>query len=247
MGRNHACRRAVGFLACAAFAAGLAGQAPHGVPSVPPAARPAPPAATPAPATHAPLPVLPPLAAFEHLQRGHAAFLQHKAKGGPAPAPQVRPAGAGKYVCAVLVCADAGLDASALFGLAPADALVLAVPGPFASPETAALLERTVADHRLSLVVVLGHADCASLQPRAQPDALQQRRDAAQAQAQRRGEDLPTAVVRLQRDLLLASSELLQASAAADRLRVMPATVDGDGRVAWRHARIDALPIAPVK
>ncbi|MFN9277397.1 MAG: hypothetical protein ACK53T_05220 [Planctomycetota bacterium] len=200
------------------------------------------------PATHAPQPELPPLAALAHCQAGNAEHVRARAAGKPTPAPAERPAGAGKYVCAVLVCADAGADVPALLGLAPADVLLLAAPGPFASPETVALLERTVADHRLSLVLVLGHADCASLARRAGGDALQRRRDAAHAEAQRRGEALAPTVVRMQRDLLLAGSDALQAKSAANALRVLPATVEpATGAITWLHARAETLPIAPVK
>lgn len=200
------------------------------------------------PATHAPQPELPPLAALAHCQAGNVAHVRARTGGKAGPAPADRPAGAGKYVCAVLVCADAGLDVPALLGLAPADVLLLAVPGPFASPEAVALLERTVADHRLSLVLVLGHADCASLARRPGGDALQRRRDAAHAEAQRRGEALAPTVARMQRDLLLAGSDVLLAKSAAGALRVLPATVDAaTGAIAWLHARVETMPIAPVK
>lgn len=200
------------------------------------------------PATHAPQPELPPLAALAHCQAGNVAYVRARTGGRAAPAPADRPAGAGRYVCAVLACADAGLDVPALLGLAPADVLLLAVPGPFASPEAVALLERTVADHRLSLVLVLGHADCASLARRPGGDALQRRRDAAHAEAQRRGEALAPTVARMQRDLLLAGSDALLAKSAAGALRVLPATVDAaTGAIAWLHARVETMPIAPVK
>jgi carbonic anhydrase len=239
--------RALGLLAGIVLAAGGAAQQ-HGDGNGKPVAAPAPPQQPPAPATHAPLPELPPLAALAHCQTGNAAHVRARASGKPAPAPADRPAGAGKYVCAVLVCADAGVDVPALLGLAPADLLMLAAPGPFASPETVALLERTVADHRLSLVVVLGHADCASLARRPGGDALQRRRDAAHAEAQRRGEALPPTVARMQRDLLLASSDALQAKSTAGALRVLPATVEpATGAITWLHARAETLPIAPVK
>jgi carbonic anhydrase len=200
------------------------------------------------PATHAPQPELPPLAALAHCQAGNVAYVRARTGGRAAPAPADRPAGAGRYVCAVLACADAGLDVPALLGLAPADVLLLAVPGPFASPEAVALLERTVADHRLSLVLVLGHADCASLARRPGGDALQRRRDAAHAEAQRRGEALAPTVARMQRDLLLAGSDVLLAKSAAGALRVLPATVDAaTGAIAWLHARVETMPIEPVK
>lgn len=247
MERHLDSRRAVGLLAAAALAAGLLGQEPrgqghHATPTPAPAKAPA------APATHAPLPQLPPLAAWRHLQQGNAAYAQALAAGKPVPTPADRPAGAGKYVCAVIVCADAAIDAAALLGLARADALVVAVPGPFVAAETVALLERAVVDHRLSLVVVLGHDDCEALAERREPDALRRRRDVVHAEAQRRGEALAPTAVRLQRDLLVASSELLRARCDADQLRVLPATVDArTGAVQFRQRAADALPVTPVK
>lgn len=116
-----------------------------------------------APVTHAPLPTLPPAIAFHHVQNGNAALAAARLAGKPPPPPAERPAGAGRYVCAALVCADADLDVPSLLGLRSGDVLVLSVPGPFATPETTALLERMVVDERLSLVLVLAHADCRSL------------------------------------------------------------------------------------
>ena len=247
-------RRAVGLLAAAALATGLLGQEPrgqgHGAPPPPAPVLATTPAKAPAkaPATHAPLPQLPPLAAWRHLQQGNAAYAQALAAGKSAPAPADRPAGAGKHVCAVVVCADAPVDAAALLGLARADALVVAVPGPFVAAETVALLERAVVDHRLSLVVVLGHTDCESLAERREADALRRRRDAVHAEAQRRGEPLAPTAVRMQRDLLVASSELLRQRCEADQLRVLPATFDArTGAVQYCQRAADALPVSPVK
>lgn len=245
-------RRAVGLLAAAALATGLLGQEPrgqgHGAPPPPVLATTPAKAPAKAPATHAPLPQLPPLAAWRHLQQGNAAYAQALAAGKAAPAPADRPAGAGKHVCAVVVCADAPVDAAALLGLARADALVVAVPGPFVAAETVALLERAVVDHRLSLVVVLGHTDCESLAERREADALRRRRDAVHAEAQRRGEPLAPTAVRMQRDLLVASSELLRQRCEADQLRVLPATFDArTGAVQYCQRAADALPVSPVK
>lgn len=237
-------RRCVLGLLAGLAAATAAAQAPAAGAATAPAA----PIRAQGPATHAPLPELPPLAALAHCQKGNAEHVRARATGKPAPPPGDRPAGAGKYVCAVLACADAGVDVPGLLGLAAADVLLLTAPGPYASPETVALLERTVADHRLSLVVVLGHADCASLARRPGNDALQRRRDAAHAEAQRRGEALAPTVARMQRDLLLAASDALRAKSDAGALRILPATVDtATGAIAWLHARAEALPVAPVK
>jgi hypothetical protein len=64
------------------------------------------------PPTHAPLPVLRPLDAWLHIRAANAACLSARDAGLPAPAPE-RPGGAGRYVCAVFMCADADLDVPA--------------------------------------------------------------------------------------------------------------------------------------
>lgn len=198
--------------------------------------------------THAPQPALPPLFAFQHLLAGNAAAVAARATRQEPSKPKERPAGAGRYLAAVLVCADLDVDLPACFGVARSDLLILSTPGPFASPETAALLERTVADERLSLVLVLTHDSCKALAPRATPDALTPRAAATAAEANRRQQPLAKVQAMLQREQLLAASELLRSRCARDELRVLPGAVDAASWAFTSYApHADTMPLAPVK
>lgn len=199
------------------------------------------------PPTHAPQPTLSPLVAWRHLQAGNAAAVAALATGKPVPAPPERPSGAGRYVCAVVACADADLDLPPLLGLRRSDVLWLAVPGPFATPETVALLERIVVAERVPLVLVLGHVSCRTLAG-GRDDVLATRTAALTAEAARRGRPMVRTLVEQQRDLLLAAADELRARQQRDELRVLPAEIDErTGALAWHHRAIDALPLAPVK
>ena len=249
MGRDGWCRRAVGLVAAfACLAHANAQREPRSHPAARSVAEQKRGAAT-AP-THAPQPELHPLLAWRHVLAGNAAAVAANQARAPLPAPAPRPSGAGRYVCAVLVCADLDLEIAPLLGLQRADVLVLAAPGPFATPEAIAMLERTVRDERLSLVLVLGHAHCRALAARADgaDDVLARRVAPLAAEAARRREALPKVLVRAQGQQLLAASELLRARAAADALRVLPALVEPrTGTLQWQHVPTDVMPIAPVK
>ena len=161
-----------------------------------------------------------------------------------------RPPGAGRYVCAVVTCADVDVDFAALFGLQRRDVLVLRLPGAYVTAEATALLERTIAQHRLSLVLVLGHTGCDALRPSGaeRPDALDRRLTTLRHHAGATRLSLPEALVHRQRELLLAASEPLQRRLAEDDLRIVPGLVDeAASRVRWCHRRAHALPLAPVK
>jgi carbonic anhydrase len=202
--------------------------------------------------THAPQPELPPLLAWRHVRTGNEALVAARAARRPAPAPAERPAGAGRYVCAAIVCADADVDVPALLGLARRDVLLLSAPGPFVPPEAVALLEQAVADERLSLIVVLGHADCRTLATRrgVSPgqDAVADRLDAVRRDAERTQATLVQSLVRLQCQQLLAASDLLRQHARGDTLRVLPAELDArSGALTWHHARIDEFSLRPIR
>ncbi len=244
-GRRALVAFAVGFCCTAA---GLTQHDPH----------PTPPAKTPveqkrgAPTapTHAPLSVLHPSLAFRHVQAANTAVADALAAGKPLPKPEPRPSGAGKYVCAVLVCADSDVEVAPLLGLQRDDVLVIAVPGPLANAETAALLERAVADERLALVLVLGHPQCKAAAPRPNgaDDALTRRFAALRQHAERQQLPLPKALATLQTELLLATSDALRTATQGDTLRVLPAELDAkSGRITWHHQRADVMPLAPVK
>ncbi len=201
--------------------------------------------------THAPQPDLPPPVAFAHVQAGHAAWLAATLAGSPPPAPAERPSGAGRYVCAAIVCADADVDQPALLGLRRADVLLLAVPGPFVTPEVAAMIERQLLQERLSLVLVLSHTRCATLVPPADArpqDVLTVRAEQATKAAERRHLPLTKSLALAQRELLLASSDELSKRVAEARLRVVAAEIDTPtGTITWHQKAIDSLPLAPVK
>jgi len=184
-----------------------------------------------------------------HHGSGHHGSGKHKA-GHHQPTPRpVRPSGAGRYVCAVLACADQAVELAPVLGLQRKDVLILRTPGPFVSPEAVALLERAVERHRLSLVLVLGHRDCDSLrQPKDREDALTRRLVALRRLARRGGRSLHEALVHQQRELLLASSSPLARAVDRDHLRVVPALLDArTGTIQWVPRRAHTLPIAPVK
>lgn len=209
---------------------------------------------------HHPQLALHPLLAFEHVQAGNAAVVAARAKAEPMPAPKPRPAGAGRYVCAVVVCADCDVDVPALLGLRREDVLLLAVPGPFVGAETVALLERVAVAERLSLVLVLGHTACQSLAPAPRSpgaasdgsapttDPLARRAEVARREAERRRQPLPKTVVQMQRELLLAASDVLTRRTATDELRVLPGEIEPkSGAIVWHHSRVDTMPLAPVR
>ena len=195
---------------------------------------------------------LPPVAALDHLRTSLARTQEAKAKGTAAPTPLPRPSGAGRYIAAVLVCADADLDVPTLFGVLPKDLLVFRVPGAFASAEITALLEQAVANEKLSLCVVLKHTQCRSLEPdqgnSTAGAALARRGEPARSVAQTRHLALPMAQAFVEREHLLSLSETLRAASAKDQLRIVAATADTKSQaITWHTTRVDELPIAPVK
>ncbi|MDO8348624.1 MAG: hypothetical protein Q7T30_00190, partial [Planctomycetota bacterium] len=191
--------------------------------------------------THAPQPELPPAVAFDHVRAGNTACAAARKAGDPPPVVKPRPAGAGRYVCAVIVCADADLDLPTLLGLRRSDVLLISTPGPFVQQETVALLERCVAEERLSLVLVLSHTHCATLQARPgitpRQDALTQRLVAVQKSPYAANLPLGKAMVLAQRQMLLLSSDLLEQRAGKDQLRVVPGEIDtGSHTITWHGA-----------
>lgn len=200
--------------------------------------------------SHRPQPRLRPLAALQHLQ---AAAAQAAAATRHRPAPRAtaaaeRPAGAGRYVAAVVVCADADLDLGATFGVPRADLLVLQTAGGLLDRDDIALLEHFAASERLSLIVLLGHADCTARQvhgkTRAQAGLAARLRALADGVP---GEVAPIAQLQRQRDALLGASETLSGLAQDDQLRVVVAQLAADGAIGWHPKAASTLPLAPVK
>jgi len=213
--------------------------------------RPAKSAATP---VHQPHANLPPAAALEHLRAGNASVCAARA-GGTSPAPtRPRPSGAGRYVVAVVTCADAPVDPATVLGLRAVDVLQFRTAGAHVDAATVALLEQAVAQERLSLIVVLTHADCRSLQPAAGTPVspaqavLQERAVAAATEADRRRLPLAKAQALRQCEALVAASEPLQRAVAGEHLLVVPAEVGITTlAVTWHQQNADRLPLAPVK
>ncbi|HEX6813844.1 MAG TPA: hypothetical protein VF384_19640 [Planctomycetota bacterium] len=201
--------------------------------------------------THAPLPALPPLDAWQHIRAGNAARVAAQTAGRPLPPPADRPAGAGRYVCAVFVCADADVDVPAALGLHRRDVLLISTPGPFVSREAICLLEHLVREERLSLVLILAHPRCTTLDMRpagAGQDALSAQLDAVHADARRHKCPLARALVQAQREQLLATSTELRRRTTTDELRVVPGEIDArSGAIVWHHRHADELPLLPVK
>ena len=230
-------------LPCLLFSAWLTAQ--HGTP-------PQQPKHEAAPLVHAPHPFLPPAAALECLRAGLVLYAAASMKGQSPPPPSERPGGAGRYVAAVVCCADADLDLSGMFGLAQKDLLVIRVPGPFLSLEITALLEQAVLRERLSLCVVLSHADCACLSAEATQSpagqALKSRIEAARALATERHLALPAAIAGNERDQLIWSSPPISAAIKEGRFRIVPATFFAPTKTVLMHlSRKEEMPIAPVK
>tara|TARA_R110002073_G_scaffold125292_2_gene269844 strand:- start:746 stop:1666 length:921 start_codon:yes stop_codon:yes gene_type:complete len=225
--------------------------------------------------THAPKTELPPLAAWQFVKIGNAAFVRshrHDADHGTkipgsghvtkkhhdnssggkqheTPLAK-RPAGAGKYVCAVITCADAPYDIPPMLGLARRDVLVLRMAGPFVNAEAVALLDRALLNYNTSLILVLSHDQCESLQMRIKgaDDALDRRLTPIRAAARKRQRTLAETIGPNQRDLLLASSNTMRDLVKRDRLRIMPGVIHSKtGAVKWLQRRAQELPLSPVK
>jgi hypothetical protein len=107
-------------------------------------------------------------------------------------------------------------------------------------------------------VLILAHPACRSLTPArptdARPgveprqDALAQRLETVRVQARANAISLGRALVLLQREHLLASSDELHGRVTADELRIVPGEVDTNtGAFVWHHHRADELPLLPVK
>jgi carbonic anhydrase len=225
--------------------------------------------------THASKTRLPPLVAWQFVKLGNAAYARsqrQQAGHGPkkaggrnvtkthhgttagtakhaAPLPP-RPAGANKYVCAVITCADVDCDIPALLGLARTDILELRLAGPFVNAEAVALLDRTITKYSTSLVLVLSHHKCESLRTRTKgaDDALDRRLVAVRNLARGQRRTAHEAIGPQQRELLLASSRMMRNLVKRDRLRVIPGVIDTTtGTVRWLQRRAQELPLSPVK
>ena len=206
--------------------------------------------------------------ALAFVQAQHERTLRKKPTADDEHAQPQRPAGAGRYVCAVLACADSGVDVCATLGLSPKDVLLIQNTAATADADTAELLARAAATHGLSLVIVLAHDGCESLGEGARklPESaanavpeprVEQRAAPARAMAARLRVSLAHAHALRQQERLAAALRdrpVAHADCNAGEeppmptVRVVAATIDAaTGRVAWRTQRADSLPIAPVR
>lgn len=161
-----------------------------------------------------------------------------------------RPAGAGRYVCAVITCADSDTSISAALGLARKDVLELKLAGGFVNPEAVALLDRAISKHQISLILVLAHNQCDGLKARSNgpEDALDRRLARLIPLAQQQHRSLPVALAYQQRELLLGSSRVIRDLVKQDHLRIVPAMLNEQtGAIRWHHRRAQELPLSPVK
>ena len=116
----------------------------------------------------------------------------------------------------------------------------------------ATLLEHTAQRERLSLCVVLTHADCPSLAADQGPSTAGQlfarRSNPARDLAAARRLPLEHSQALLQKEQILALSESLRQLEREDRFRIVPAAVDPSTlAITWHTTRAEELPIAPVK
>lgn len=253
----------VGLLGIASW---LVGQAPPGSPGGHPTPAAVSKRGTELPPTHRPLPAPTPFDALSHLQAtAAAAAAERSGRTAPAtakaatekaatgkPAAAERPAGLGRYVAAVVTCADADLDCAALFGVPRRDLLVLATPGGLVDADAVALLEAMASEQRLGLVVLLGHDDCASrtIGGASRAQRLFAKRLAVAGCEAAAPAAATLALLAAQRDALLAASDDLTERVAQDGLRIVAARREhgeGGDTVRWLLARSATMPIAPVK
>ena len=116
---------------------------------------------------HRPLFVFKPQDALRHLARGNRAMLAATQLGpdkNHQPNPLRRPAGAGRYVAAVIQSSGYQRSASEVFASRHRDLLVMASPGPAVRAAEVAAVEHAVREHRLSLLVILVHPKDMALQ-----------------------------------------------------------------------------------
>ncbi|MHC5063869.1 MAG: hypothetical protein ACYTG5_07830 [Planctomycetota bacterium] len=155
-----------------------------------------------------------------------------------------KPEGAGRYLAAVVVCADADLDPAKIFGQRRKDLLILSSPGPRMEARDLALIERAVRKHRLSLCLVLTHEGCETLdqEPEDADEELWQRYLQATAElAAKHQVPMADAHAVSQSKLILAGSDLLNRAQQQGRFQVASVMLrsgpaEGEFKLAWRAA-----------
>ena len=201
---------------------------------------------------HYPRQSFPPHQALAHLQAGNLAWTRRLPDSETPLAPLPRPGGAGRYLAAVVTCCDSPVDTAELFACRRQDLLIISTPGANVDATVTATLERLASAERLSLCVIVTHANCPCLEA-GQPDspagrALQLRTKMAIDLARTRRCTVEEAQARLQRDHLLGSSRMLRELRDKGRLRIAPASLPlRHLPLRWHATRAAAAPIAPVK
>jgi hypothetical protein len=164
--------------------------------------------------------------------------------------PRPRPPRCPRWLAAVFVDAESGLDPAALMQRDPRDLLVLRNPGPCVRAEELALLERIVEREALSLCVVLVQRGSEALlrqrDPTPQQIALERRTEAARSLASSTGADLARAHAEIEGRRVFEFSEVLANMRARGRFEVVLGIVDERGQLVefvapWREDPLQAL------
>ncbi|MEQ1631656.1 MAG: carbonic anhydrase [Planctomycetota bacterium] len=211
------------------------------------------------PVLHRAEPEWPAAAALEHVREGNARSVEAKKASAAPPEPMPRPGGAGRFLVAVISCADAAVDVAALLSLKPEDVLLIQNAGAVADADAAELVLWAAREHRVSLCVVLTHSGCPSLNDapsdrRAEPASPRAAERGAKSRelARRRNLALSHAHALLQKEQLDAAVGTRSPNdadkPARPPVRIVPATVDvRTGEITWHLSRAEQMPIAPVR
>ena len=133
-----------------------------------------------------------------------------------------KPPGMGRYLAALIVCADANLDLLKLFDQDVEDLLILSSPGPLLHAAEVSMIEHAVSEHHLSLCVVITHQHCETL-GKLRPgnkEGWVERLQPSVTLAERRGISLEDAHGVIAAKLLLESSERLGKAQKAGKFQV---------------------------
>ena len=196
--------------------------------------------------------VFSPHQALAHLKAGNLAWATRLPDPGKPLPPLERPGGAGRYLAGVILCCDADVDPAELFACRRSDLLIVSSPGANVNATVTATLERLASTQRLSLCVIVTHANCPSLTQGVANSpatrALQLRAKLADDLAKTRRCSIEEAQARRQRDHLLGSSRVLRELRDKGRLRIAPASLPLRRKLLrWHTTRAAEAPITPVK
>ncbi|MEZ5965031.1 MAG: hypothetical protein R3F56_14450 [Planctomycetota bacterium] len=143
-----------------------------------------------------------------------------------------RPAGAGRWVVAVVVDAEADVEPHEVLGLERQDVLVLASPGPCLRPEELALLEHAVRAEHLALCVLMVRAGGTTVSAEAESPAaraLRRRLPGPPAGARASADTAAERHAEMQSVLALTASDELQQAAKHGLFRTAVAVLPPRG------------------